>query len=119
MTRLLHLSGDTPLAVRTLKLYVQTVSKAYQASIEGVHEDLDPDSDWVQILVFGIRMICCHAAASGDPESIEDVKYAGTLIGKARSRLAQDKPLLIASLHLAEGVWNSVMALKGMTLNYI
>jgi len=119
MTRLFHLSGDTSLAIRTLKLYVQIVGKAYQASKEGVHEDLDSDSDWVQTLVFGIRMICRHAAASGDPESVEDVKYAGTLIEKARSRLFQDKPLLVASLHLAEGVWNSVMALKGMNLSCI
>jgi len=119
MTRLFHLAGDTSLAIRTLKLYVQIVGKAYQASKEGIHEDLDSDSDWVQTLVFGIRMICRHAAASSDPESTEDVKYAGTLIEKARSRLSQDKPLLVASLHLAEGVWNSVMALKGMNSSCI
>ncbi|KXN92633.1 Putative cargo-transport protein ypp1 [Leucoagaricus sp. SymC.cos] len=112
MTRLFHLAGDTPLAIRTLKLYVQTVGKAYQASKEGVNEDVDSDDHWVQTLVFGIRMLCRHTAASDDPESIEDARYAGTLIAEARSRLSEEKRLLIASVHLAEGVWNSVMALK-------
>ncbi|KAJ3560060.1 hypothetical protein NP233_g11081 [Leucocoprinus birnbaumii] len=113
MTRLFHLSGDTPLAIRTLKLYVQIVGKSYQASREGLHEeDIDSDSNWVQTLVFGMRMICRYAVANNDEESIEDVKYAGTLIEKARSRLSEDETSLTSSLLLAEGVWHSVMALK-------
>jgi hypothetical protein len=113
MTRLFHLSGDTPLAIRTLKVYVQVVGKAYQASKEGMGEDIEFYEHWVQTLVFGIRMICRHAVASDDPESIDDVRYAGTLLEKARSRLSENNHLLIASVHLAEGVWNSVIALKG------
>lgn len=113
MTRLFHLSGDTPLAIRTLKLYVQIVGKAYQASKEGVNEDVDSDDLWVETLVFGIRMVCRYAASSDDPEIIDDVRYAGTLIEKARSRLNRERKLLVASVFLAEGVWNTIMALKG------
>lgn len=113
MTRLFHLSGDTPLAVRTLKLYVQIVSKAYQASKEGVSEDVDSDDQWVETLVFGIRMLCRYAATSDDPESIQDIRYAETLIEKARSRLSTRNAFLVASVFLAEGVCHSAMALKG------
>ncbi len=119
MTRLFHLSGDTPLAIRTLKLYVQIVGKSYQASKEGVSEDVDSDDLWVETLVFGIRMLCRHAAASDDPESIQDVRYAETLIEKARSRLNQKKEFLVASVFLAEGVCQSVMALKGQQVPFV
>lgn len=113
MTRLFHLGGDTPLAIRTLKLYVQIVGKAYQASKEGLPEDIDSDDRWVETLVFGIRMICRYAAALDDSESIDDVRYAGTLIEKARARLSGDNKVMAAGVDLAEGVWHSVMALKG------
>ncbi|KAF9444615.1 TPR-like protein [Macrolepiota fuliginosa MF-IS2] len=112
MTRLFHLTGDTPLAIRTLKLYVQIVGKACQASEKGVHEDVDSDDLWVETLVFGIRMMCRYAAVSDDPEIIDDVRYAGTLVEKARSRLNKEKKLLVACVFLAEGVWNSIMAFK-------
>ena len=114
MTRLFHLSGDTPLAIRTLKLYVQIVGKAYQASTQGVDEEVDSDDHWVQTLVFGICTLCQYAATSDDPESIEDVRYAGTLIAKARAKLNEEERSLVASVYLAEGVWYSVMALKGV-----
>jgi hypothetical protein len=123
MTRLFHLSGDTPLAIRTLKLYVQIVSKSHQASSSGAHEEnLDSNDDWVETLVFGARMICRHVVRNtefeADAAEDEDelLKYAGTLFEKARSKLDQEKKILVASVWLAEGIWYSVLALKGMSV---
>ncbi|KAG5637480.1 hypothetical protein H0H81_004451, partial [Sphagnurus paluster] len=132
MTRLLHASGDTPLARRTLMLYVQVVGKAYEASradaqssnsgrldlsgeedVEDEDSDWDSDRSWVQTLVIGARMLCRFAASQSGLEGLKEAKEAGTCIEKARTRLhAKDGILLSASLDLAEGVWNVVMALK-------
>ncbi|KAJ7471989.1 hypothetical protein FB451DRAFT_1090193 [Mycena latifolia] len=110
MTRLLHVSGDTPLAKRTLKLYVQIVGKAWQASGAGVSEDTDMNRHWVETLVAGSRMLCKSASIAAD--GIEDVREAGKLLIMARTRLDVDDPVLGATVDLAEGVWNSVMAFK-------
>ncbi|XP_006457157.1 hypothetical protein AGABI2DRAFT_123023 [Agaricus bisporus var. bisporus H97] len=119
MIRLFHLGGDTPLAIRTLKLYVQIVSKSYQASSSGAHEqDIDSDVNWVETLVFGVRMICRYVVGNtgSDTEVHDDddelLEYAGTLFEKARSRLDKEKKILVASVWLAEGIWFSVLALK-------
>jgi len=77
MTRLLYFSGDTALAKRTLRLYVQIVSKALQtieaAKVTGVREGSSDDSaepepedrqKWIETLVFGARMLCRIASAS-------------------------------------------------------
>ncbi|GLB40656.1 putative tetratricopeptide repeat [Lyophyllum shimeji] len=45
MTRLLHVSGDTGLARRTLLLYAQVVGKAYEASRADVKYDPSPTPD--------------------------------------------------------------------------
>lgn len=123
MIRLFHLGGDTPLAIRTLKLYVQIVSKSYQASSSGAHEqDIDSDVNWVETLVFGVRMICRYVVGNtgSDTEVHDDddelLEYAGTLFEKARSRLDKEKKILVASVWLAEGIWFSVLALKGTLL---
>ncbi|KAJ7119647.1 hypothetical protein C8R44DRAFT_841131 [Mycena epipterygia] len=110
MTRLLHVSGDTPLAKRTLKLYVQIVGKAWQASGASVSEDTDTDRHWVETLVAGSRMLC--KSASLETDGIEDVREAGRLLAMARTRLDVNDPALAATVNLAEGVWNSIMASK-------
>jgi hypothetical protein len=108
----------TPLAIRTLKLYVQIVRKAYQASKEGVSEEVDGDDLWVETLVYEIRTLYRNAAVSDDPESIEDKRYAETLVEKATSRLNKNE-FLVASVFLAEVVCHYVMALKGkLVLSY-
>ncbi|KAJ6516759.1 hypothetical protein C8R47DRAFT_1088233 [Mycena vitilis] len=110
MTRLLHVSGDTALAKRTLKLYVQIVGKAWQANSDRVSGDTDSNRSWVETLVTGSRMLCKSASIS--EEGIEDVREAGRLLELARTRLDAEQPDLDAALYLAEGVWNSVMAFK-------
>ncbi|EEB98972.1 hypothetical protein MPER_01424, partial [Moniliophthora perniciosa FA553] len=51
MTRLLYVSGDTSLARRTLRLYVQVVGKAFQASGAGASADADTDEKWAETLL--------------------------------------------------------------------
>ncbi|KAK0200307.1 hypothetical protein DFS33DRAFT_1360453 [Desarmillaria ectypa] len=112
MMRLLRVSGDINLAKRTLRLYVQVVGKAWQASDAGVGADTDTDQNWVETLVYGIRMLCKFASVANGIEGIEDVREAETLVEKAKTRLDENNQALVASLLLAEGVCQSVMALK-------
>ncbi|KAL0569229.1 hypothetical protein V5O48_012743 [Marasmius crinis-equi] len=117
MTRLLYVSGDTSLAKRTLKLYVQVVGKAFQASGAGASgADADTDEKWVATLVFGIRILCKMASTSLSPsctrDELRDLREAGTLIAKAKGRLNRDNKELAASVELAEGIWNTTMALR-------
>lgn len=115
MTRLLHVSGDTSLAKRTLRLYVQLVDKAWQATGAGVGEvDADKDRDWVETLMFGVRMFCKLASAYPGGDGIEDVREAENLIHKARLRLNQDDKDLVASVDLSEGIVQHMLAIKGM-----
>lgn len=119
MTRLLYVSGDTSLAKRTLGLYVQVVGKAHQANEGKGGEDTDADEDrkWVETLVCGVRMLCKSASMVPGLPGVEDVREAGRLVQQARSRLDQEDQELSARVDLAEGVWNSVMALKGTFLH--
>lgn len=113
MTRLLHLGGDTPLAKRTLRLYVQIVGKAYQTSKADVGEDTDTDDFWVETLIFGATMLCKSVAALPGFEGIDEVREAGVLLEKARTRLDRDNKRLDAIVKLTEGIVNSVLGLKG------
>ncbi|KAF7290669.1 hypothetical protein MIND_01307200 [Mycena indigotica] len=112
MTRLLQVSGDLPLAKRTLKLYVQIVSKAWQASNSTVTEDTDTNKHWVETLVSGARMLCKDASLASEAEGINDVRDAGKLITQAKTRLDIHDAELVAMVDLAEGVWNTLMVLK-------
>jgi tetratricopeptide (TPR) repeat protein len=92
------------------------VGKAYEASKEGVGEDKDTDEHWVGTLVFGARMLLKTAGSRPGLEGIDDVKEAGTVLEKARTRLnLEDKPLL-AKVLLAEGIYWSLLAVKGIRL---
>ncbi|KAJ7074707.1 hypothetical protein C8F01DRAFT_1101566 [Mycena amicta] len=112
MTRLLYVSGDASLATRTLKLYVQIVSKAWQASNCTVTEDTDTNKHWVETLVAGSRMLCKGASLVSEAEGIDDAREAGRLISQAKTRLDTEDAELVASVDLAEGVWNTLMVLK-------
>ena len=121
MTRLLHASGDIALAKRTLRLYIQVVGKAWHANNETVGENTDTNQCWVETLVSGARMLCKSASSKLGLEGIEDVREAGSCIEKARTRLGVDANddegrRLRASVDLAEGIWGSVLALKGWYL---
>ncbi|KAG6330168.1 hypothetical protein ID866_8922, partial [Astraeus odoratus] len=110
MSRLAYLAGDSGLAKRTLRLYVQVVSKSREAGIDG---DYDTDQRWVETLVEGARMLCRLAAARSGLDGIDEVREAGELIEKAKTRLDAEDEELVARVAVAEGVWNIVSALLG------
>lgn len=114
LTRLLYFGGDINLAKRTLKLYTQVVGKAYQASKEGVGEDKDTDEYWVDTLVFGARMLLRIAASQPGLEGIEDVREAGEILAQARTRLDEGAKELVTKVLLAEGIYWSLLAVKGL-----
>ena len=107
MTRLFYATGDTRLARRTLKLYIQVVGKAYEAEGAGVALDADSDRHWVETLTHGARMLCRMAGPTG----IEEAREAGKLIEKAKKRLQENDKDLVAAVHLAEGVWSATTAM--------
>lgn len=132
MSRLFYVSGDSNLAMRTLRLYVQVVGKAWETAGAGVTQKrgdkstsrvenlcgADTDRNWVQTLVQGARMLCRVAclksgtALGTTGNGLDEAKEAGVLIEKAKTRLDQNDPELVASVYLAEGIWDSVMAHK-------
>lgn len=113
MTRLLFLSGDVSLGKRTLKLYTQAVGKAWQTHAPQVGEETDTTENWVELLVFGVRMLCKMAVSTPGTEGMKDAWDAGELVQKARARLNKDDKRLVAHVDMTEGLWNTVMALKG------
>ncbi|KAF8630555.1 hypothetical protein AX17_005367 [Amanita inopinata Kibby_2008] len=112
LTRLLYLSGDSSLGKRTLKLYVQVIGKAWQTNNYEVGENTDYDENWVEMLVFGIRMLCKSAISTPGIEGMKDVLDAGSLVEKARTRLNKDDKRLVAYVDMADGIWNTTMAFK-------
>ncbi|OSX62812.1 hypothetical protein POSPLADRAFT_1065909 [Postia placenta MAD-698-R-SB12] len=120
MTRLFYVSGDTELAKRTLRLYVQVVSKARETRFAEentsgammVHDDeTDTDRNWVQMLTQGARMLCRLAMAESDGSiAMDEAKEAGVMVEKAKTRLDPNEKDLVANVQLAEGIWLSTMA---------
>jgi len=47
---------------------------------------------------------------------IEGAREAGVMIEKAKARLDPEDAELSASIDLAEGIWNTVMAIRGAYL---
>jgi hypothetical protein len=117
MTRLLYVSGDTELAKRTLRLYVEVVGKAHR--VGGDSSEADTDRCWVETLVQGARMLCRFAMATPGLEGMKDGREAGELIEKAKTRLDLEDKTLASSVDLAEGIWSTVMALKGEPLGIV
>ena len=121
MTRLYAVSGDPELAKRTLRLYVQVVSKIREAGLSdntgseaeaGV--DADSDRQWVQTLVQGVRLLCRIAIHEQDyGKAVEVAREAGTILKKAKVRLNQQDKELLGSVQLAEGIWHSTLAYVG------
>lgn len=133
MSRLFYVSGDSNLAIRTLRLYVQVVGKAWEtanagtsqkqenasaSSVESVH-GADTDRNWVYTLVQGARMLCRVAYSKSGTvlgttgNGLDEAKEAGVLIEKAKTRLDKNDAELVARVYLAEGIWHSAMAHKG------
>ncbi|KAI0919483.1 hypothetical protein AcV5_001535 [Taiwanofungus camphoratus] len=118
MSRLLYVSGDPELAKRTLRLYVQVVSKARQTSDAEAHSgggldvEIDTDRNWVQTLIQGARMLCRLALAEEElGTAVEKAKEANVMIENAKTRLDADDKELVGGVQLAEGIWHSVMAI--------
>ncbi|KZT18342.1 hypothetical protein NEOLEDRAFT_1143513 [Neolentinus lepideus HHB14362 ss-1] len=124
MSRLLYVSGDPELAKRALRLYVQVVSKARETvQADGQEQkvkensplgalEVDTDRHWVETLVHGARMLCRIAGGKPGGEGLEELREAGVLVEKARSRLDPESKELVASVDLAEGIWSLMMADK-------
>lgn len=131
------MSGDSNLAIRTLRLYVQVVGKAWEtanaeadqrrenasaSSVESAH-GVDTDRNWVQTLVQGARMLCRVArlksgtALGTTGNGLDEAKEAGVLIEKAKTRLDKNDAELVGSVYLVEGIWHSVMAHKGVLVS--
>ncbi|KIL58581.1 hypothetical protein M378DRAFT_86295 [Amanita muscaria Koide BX008] len=110
LTRLLFLSGDAALGKRTLRLYAQIVGKAWQTNNAQVSEETDTSENWVELLVFGVRMLCKKAAVTQGLEGMKEAREAGQLIEKARARLDASSKKLVAYVDMAEGIWHTVMA---------
>ncbi len=125
MSRLFSASGDRELAMKTLRLYIQVVSKARQGAMTGndneettsasdTSSEFDTDCQWVQTLVQGSRLFCRAALDEIDySKRVELAREAGETIQKARTRLDLGDNELVASVHLAEGIWYSVTAYVG------
>ncbi|KAF8335591.1 hypothetical protein F5887DRAFT_609819 [Amanita rubescens] len=64
MTRLLFLSGDTSLGKRTLKVHARAVGKAWPTQGAQMCEETDTNENWVELLVFGVRMLCKAAVSA-------------------------------------------------------
>ncbi|KAI0660278.1 hypothetical protein C8Q70DRAFT_980001 [Cubamyces menziesii] len=124
MSRLFYVAGDPELAKRTLRLYVQIVSKAREASMAeaetataeatgafGAGKDIDTDAYWVQTLVHGSRMLSRLALAQPDmSKAVDEAKEAGEMLEKAKTRLDINDKALLAIVQLAEAVWQIAMA---------
>src|ERR1700759_5640599 len=74
LTRLLFLSGDAALGKRTLKLYAQVVGKAWQTNNFRLGEETDTNENWVELLVFGVRMLCKKASATPGVEGVKEAR---------------------------------------------
>lgn len=114
MFRLLYVSGDTELAKRTLRLYIEVVSKTRAAGVDG---DSDTDRHWVETLVEGARMLCRLALSRLGSGGVEEAKEAGEFLEKAKTRLDPTDKEVVARVSLAEGIWNTVTAIIGGCLH--
>ncbi|THU77610.1 hypothetical protein K435DRAFT_973888 [Dendrothele bispora CBS 962.96] len=119
MTRLLYVSGDTGLAKRTLRLYVQIVSKAFQtkeaatangigtggASNESVDAEPEDKQKWMETLVFGVRMLC-RIASSSSTTLVGSSSVSGAGTGPTKSNWKE----MTEELREAEKMINIVKA---------
>jgi hypothetical protein len=129
MSRLFYASGDPSLAKRTLHLYVQVVSKAFEAGSLCIDttDTRNDDVKWVETLIEGARMLCRISSTKTGLDGREEARDAGVLIRKAKERirgLEEGESLkeelagntddeTRAKVLLAEGIWSATMAIKG------
>jgi hypothetical protein len=117
MMRVAEANGDVTLSTRALRLYIQTVGKAKLA-----RKATEPDATWVATLVWGARMLCrlsLVADSTSGHRGIDEAREAGEILQKAKERLDSSDKALNARVELAEGIWNSVMAIKGTFQLYL
>ncbi|KAI0258551.1 hypothetical protein BC834DRAFT_975040 [Gloeopeniophorella convolvens] len=110
MMRIAEANGDPTLAVRALRLYVQIVGKAKLAG-----DTLEPDPIWVATLVWGARMLCRLSLLAGPisgHHGIHEAREAGLILDKAKYACGSVDSDLKSRVALAEGIWNTVMAIK-------
>lgn len=133
MSRLFYVAGDPDLAQRTLRLYVQIVSKSREAKLAeeenatqdasgafGAGKDVDTDFNWVQTLVQGSRMLSRLALVQSERgKAVELAKEAGEMLEKAQVRLDHSDPVLVACVKLAEAIWHVATAYTGMLLDIL
>lgn len=133
MSRLFYVAGDLDLAKRTLRLYVQVVSKAREARLAedqdtdpetegafGAGKDVDTDFYWVQTLVQGSRMLSRLALVDEDAgKAVAEAKEAGEMLQKAKSRLDASDKTLLASVQLAEAIWRVTTAYTGTSYTWV
>ena len=103
--RVSEASGDTVLATRTLRLYIQTVGKAKSA-----RKTTEPD------IVWGAPMLCCLALVADSTSGyrgIDEAREADEILERAKERLDSSDKTLKARVELTEDIWNKVMAVKG------
>ncbi|TBU45371.1 hypothetical protein BD309DRAFT_890639 [Dichomitus squalens] len=124
MSRLFYVGGDPDLAKRTLRLYIQIVSKAREASLAeqsnttadadgafGAGVDVDTDELWVQTCVLGSRMLSRLALGEEDVgKAIETAREAGEVLEKGKTRLNPNDKELMACSQLAEAIWHIATA---------
>jgi hypothetical protein len=70
MMRVSEASGDTVLATRALRLYIQTVGKAKSA-----RKPTEPDIVWVAT-VWGAPMLCCLALVADSTSGYRGIDEA-------------------------------------------
>jgi hypothetical protein len=115
--RVAEANGDVTLSTRALRLYIHTVGKAKLA-----RKPTESDATWVATLVWGARMLCrlsLVADSTSGHRGIDEAREAGEILQKAKERLDSSDKALNARVELAEGIWNSVMAIKGTFLFYL
>ena len=95
------------LAKRTLKVYVEVVSKT---RVTGDTTNPEPDETWIQMLTDGARILCRRAIEEEDGD--EDLKNALSYVASARADIKDNKELE-AGIDLAEGIVKGVLAIKG------
>ena len=111
MSRLMHSSGDHDLAKRTLRLYVQVVTKERETGVET--GESDSDDIWVETLVEGARMLCRI------PGDMTEIMEAEKLVELARKSLLGKSDIISAKVDLAAGICKLMRVIRGWCFSFI
>ena len=108
--RVSEASGHIALATRAMQFYIQTVGMAKFA-----RKTTESDTVWVATLVWGARMLCRLALVADSTSGHRGIDEAceAEVLEKVNERPDSSDKTLKARVELAEGIWNTVMAIKG------